>query len=192
MKQAGKFMLFDTDEFEKWLSRFEHERKITHIQQHHTWLPSYKHFDGNNHFKLCDSMEQSHITRGFDEIGQNLTTFPDGKIMVCRNLDTQPAGIKFANKGGICIENIGDFDMGKDVMSEAHKNTIITLTQLLLTKFNISPDSETLVYHHWFDLATGHRKTEDEPNSAKTCPGTNFFGGNTLKAYNSNFLPLFK
>ena len=192
MKQVGKFLLLDVDEFKKWLSLSHPVRIISHIQQHHTWIPSYQHFDGDNHFKLCDSMEQSHIKRGFDEIAQNLTTFPDGKIMICRNLDKQPAGIHLANKGGICIENIGDFDKGRDVMTESQKNTIITLTGLLLKKFNITPNSQTLVYHHWFDLETGKRKVTNDPDSIKTCPGTNFFGGNTVKAYNDNFLPLFK
>ncbi|WP_142687411.1 peptidoglycan recognition protein family protein [Chitinophaga polysaccharea] len=192
MKQVGKFLLLDVDEFQKWLSLFQPGRVITHVQQHHTWIPSYKHFDGNNHFKLCDSMEQGHIKRGFDEIAQNLTTFPDGKIMICRHLNKQPAGIHLANKGGICIENIGDFDIGRDVMNQQQKSTIVALTGLLLKKFNITPNSQTLVYHHWFDLETGKRKITDESDSIKTCPGTNFFGGNTVKAYNDNFLPLFK
>lgn len=104
-------------------------------------------------------MEQSHIKRGFDEIAQHLTTFPDGKIMICRSLDKQPAGIHLANKGG-------------DMMTEAQKNTIITLTGSLLKKFSITPNSQTLVYHHWFDLETGKRKVTDEPDSIKTCPPT--------------------
>lgn len=109
--------------------------------------------------------------------------------MICRSLDKQPTGIHLANKGGICVENIGDFDKERDMMTEAQKNTIITLTGSLLKKFSITPNSQTLVYHHWFDLETGKRKVTDEPDSIKTCPGTNFFGGNTVKAYNDNFLP---
>lgn len=192
MKQVGKFILFNIDEFTGWLVQFDKKRKISHIQHHHTWIPSYKHFDGNNHFKLCEIMENSHKSRDFDEIGQNFTTFPDGTIMLCRSLNTQPAGIKFHNNGGICIEHVGDFDIGKDNMTLSQKQTIISLTQLLLTKFNIRPSENTIVYHHWFDLSTGQQKPNDEPNSEKTCPGTNFFGGNTIKEYKQYFLPLFK
>lgn len=193
MKQVGKYILFDLQEFEGWLTAFKCTRDISHIQQHHTWLPDYKDFNGDNHFKLCDAMERYHTSPevGMTEIAQNFTTFSDGTIMVCRNLNTQPAGIKFANGGGICIENVGNFDIGKDKMTAAHKETIIGLTKLLLTKFKLTPDEYSLVYHHWFDLKTGERKPTDEPNSIKTCPGTSFFGGNTLKDYHTNFLPLF-
>ena len=41
-------------------------------------------------------MENQHKERGFAEIAQNFTTFPDGKIMGCRNINFVPAGIKGA------------------------------------------------------------------------------------------------
>ncbi len=192
MRKVGKFILLEIGEFKKWLADFEQTRPITHIQHHHTWIPNYSLFNRNNHFQLSDSMERSHRKRGFDEIGQNLTTFPDGTIMVCRNLNIQPAGIENANRGGICIENVGDFDIGKDEMTAAQADTIVELTKVLLARYNLVPNDSTLVYHHWFTPKTGKRKTVDEPDSVKTCPGTNFFGGNTLKAYKDTFLPLFK
>ena len=191
MKQVGKFKLLDLIEFQEWLRNFEKKRTINRIQQHHTFIPAYKHFDGNNHFKLCESMERSHIERGFDEIGQNITTFPDGTIMLCRDLNIQPAGIKLQNSGAICIENVGDFDLGKDSLNDIHRHTIIQITKLLLQKFAIVPNKKNLVYHHWFDLKTGERIEEEGKGAKKSCPGTNFFGGNTVEAYNTNFLPLF-
>ena len=39
-------------------------------------------------------MEAAHKERGFSEIAQNITIFPDGKVMICRSLNTIPAGIK--------------------------------------------------------------------------------------------------
>lgn len=192
MRQVGKFKLLTLNEFQEWLLHFEKKRPITRVQQHHTYIPAYKHFDGNNHFKLCDSMERSHKERGFDEIGQNITTFPDGLIMLCRDLNTQPAGIKYQNSGAICIEHVGDFDKGKDTLNETQKQTVITLTKLLLDKFNIIPNKNNLLYHHWFDLNTGERIEEEGKGTKKTCPGTNFFGGNTVEAYTNNFLTLFK
>lgn len=136
-------------------------------------------------------MERSHIERGFDQIGQNITTFPDGNIMLCRDLNIQPAGIKFQNSGAICIENIGDFDKGNDNLNENHKLTIVQVTKFLLQKFNITPNKTNLVYHHWFDLNTGETIEEEGKGTKKSCPGSNFFGGNTVEAYNNNFLPLF-
>jgi len=191
MRKLGKFSLLNLSEFEEWLSHFERTRQITTIQQHHTFIPAYKHFDGNNHFKLCESMERSHIERGFDQIGQNFTTFPDGTIMICRDLNIKPAGIKFQNYGSICIEHIGNFDIGHDILSEPHKSTVIGITKSLLQKFNIVPNKKNLVYHHWFDLTTGERIEEEGKGNKKSCPGTAFFGGNTLEAYNTNFLTLF-
>lgn len=79
MKAIGKFILLDLSEFDSWLEAQIIKRKILLIQQHHTYVPSYKHFNGSNHFQLCQSMERAHKERGFAEIAQNFTTFPDGK-----------------------------------------------------------------------------------------------------------------
>ena len=109
MKAIGKFILLDLAEFDGWLDAQVIKRKISVIQQHHTYIPAYKQFNGANHFQLCQSMEQAHKERSFAEIAQNFTTFPNGKIIVCRSLNTIPAGIKGANSYGICIENVGNF-----------------------------------------------------------------------------------
>jgi len=78
-------------------------RKISLVQQQHTFIPNYKTFDGTNHFKLCTSIENSYKERGFAEMAQNFITFPDGKTMVCRNINTVPAGIKGANSFGYAL-----------------------------------------------------------------------------------------
>ena len=192
MKQVGKYLLLSVKEFEYWLNSFEPKRFINHIQQHHTWIPAYKHFNQQNHFKLCQIMEKSHLERGFNEIAQNITTFPDGTIMLCRNLNTQPAGIKFANSGGICIENIGNFDEGKDKISDNHRIAIVACTRLLLQKFGLTPNDNSVVYHHWYHLGTGGRNNGGPSTTNKSCPGTGFFGGNRTKDFNENFLPLIK
>ena len=191
MKKIGKYILLERNEFGKWLNDFKATRKIMHVQQHHTWLPQYSNFH-DNHFKLCESMEAFHRQRGFTEIAQNFTTFPDGRIMVCRSLNTMPAGIRKANGGGICIENVGNFDKGHDVMTDEQAETIVEMTKLLLGRFKLSPSQKTVVYHHWFDLNTGKLKPGDESASDKTCPGTNFFKGNTKLAFEQHFLPLLK
>ncbi len=192
MKTQGKFTLLELDEFYNWLSQKKVTRTIKLIQQHHTYKPDYSTFKGTNHFELCQSMENSHLSRGFAEIAQNFTTFPDGKIMVCRDLDKIPAGIKGANENGICIEHVGNFDIGGDQMNSIHQNTIIEMTLLLLSRFNLIANDQTIVYHHWYDLNTGKRITQEGSGSTKSCPGTHFFGGNTIQNFNANFLPLLK
>ena len=66
-------------------------RKILLVQNHHTFIPSYRDFNGINHFERLNAMEAAHLQRGFSEIAQNLTTFPDGTVAVCRSFDNKPA-----------------------------------------------------------------------------------------------------
>lgn len=123
------------------------------------------------------------------DIGQHFTTFQDGSILTGRTLENDPAGIYGFNLNSICIENLGNFDKDRDVMSQSQKNTIVRLTAALCLKFSISVNSDRLVYHYWFDKISGKRN-KGWPGSSKDCPGTNFFGGNTVKDCEENFLPL--
>lgn len=188
MEKRGKFMLMNLSEFSDWLASQHISRTIQLIQQHHTWLPNYASFKNNNHFQLLDSMERSHLERGFAEIAQNLTTFPDGTVAVCRSLDKIPAGIKGANANAICIEHVGNFDQGGDAMHDAHRDCIIRLSALLCKKFSLTPSHDSLVYHHWYDLNTGKRTNGS--GSTKSCPGSAFFGGNGLADADAHFIPL--
>jgi hypothetical protein len=189
MRKQGKFLLFEEpSEFTAWLDGAAVSRRVVLVQNHHTWLPDYTTFHGSNHFGLLQGMEASHIERGFDEIAQNLTTFPDGSVAVCRSLDKIPAGIKGANTGGICIENLGNFDAGRDPMTTAHREAIVRVNAALCRKFTLAPDTDSIVYHHWYDLITGLRT--NGTGSTKTCPGTAFFGGNTVADAAANFVPL--
>jgi hypothetical protein len=192
MKAIGKFILLDLSEFDFWLEAQIIKRKIALIQQHHTYVPSYKHFNGSNHFQLCRSMERAHKERGFAGIAQNFTTFPDGKIMVCRSINTIPAGIKGANTAGVCIESLGNFDKQKNSMSTQQQECIVHITKSLLRRFKLEANEDTVVYHHWYDLNTGKRIIEEDTGATKTCPGTNFFGGNTVEAFKAGLLPLLK
>lgn len=193
MKHQGKFIVMSLEEFEQWLSSKIVIRKIALIQQHHTFIPNYRHFNSSRdsvHFKLLESMERSHKERGFAEIGQNFTTFPDGTIGVCRDINIAPAGIKGANQFGICIEHIGNFDTKGDTMTQEQRETIIKMNALLCQKFKLTPNSKTIVYHHWYDLNTAKRT--NGTGTTKSCPGSNFFGGNTVEAAEKNFIPLIK
>ncbi len=188
-RQQRKFVLFDIVDFAAWLQEASVHRAIKLVQNHHTFLPAYAHFDrSGRHFDLLRGMENAHLERGFAEIAQNLTTFPDGTIAVCRSLDVIPAGIKGANTGGICIEHLGNFDTGGDTMRTAHRETIVKVNALLCSKFDLKPNEQTIVYHHWYDLTTGERT--DGKGNTKTCPGTDFFGGNSVASALANFIPV--
>ena len=117
-------LLLNRKAFAEWLDSDTVQRKIKLIQNHHTWRPDYSNFKGDNHFSLVAGMKRSHLNRGFSDIAQNLTTFPDGFIAVGRSLNTIPAGIRGANSNGICIEHVGNFDIDGDEMSEEHKKRL--------------------------------------------------------------------
>ncbi|NVO20419.1 MAG: SH3 domain-containing protein [Bacteroidetes bacterium] len=188
METKFGFILMAATEFGPWLKQQQISRVINAIQIHHTWLPNYNNFNGSNHFEKLQGMKASHIARGFSDSAQNITVFPDGKVAVCRPLSMVPAGIYGQNSKGICIENLGDFDQGKDKMTQDHKDSIVLITAQLCNTFQLSPDTNTIIYHHWFDLKSGQR-TNGSGNT-KSCPGTAFFGGNTITAAQQNFIPL--
>jgi len=188
MQTQGKFALLQLDEFEGWLRQQNITRRVYAVQQHHTWLPNYSNFKDTNHFDLLRGMKNSHLERGFSDIAQHFTTFPDGTIGTGRPLNEIPAGIAGANTGGVCIEHLGNFDHGGDLMTSFQRETAIKITATLLTFFGIVADTNGILYHHWYDLTT-HRRTNGSGNT-KTCPGTNFFGGNSVESCQANFIPL--
>lgn len=189
MKTQNGFTLMNPDEFITWLDGQQVNRLISALQNHHTFNPAYSLFTGNNHFTLLKGMRDYHvINNGWRDIAQNLTTFPDGSIATGRPLQDIPAGIKGQNAQGICIEHLGNFDSGKDQMTEAQRNSIVVVNAALCKKFNLKPSPETILYHHWFDLNTGQRTGGS--GVTKTCPGSAFFGGNKEAVAKTHFIPL--
>lgn len=182
------FTLMTPTEFKTWIKQQNIARTVLFVQQHHTFLPSYQQFRGNNHFSMQSGMKNHHVhNNGWSDIGQHFSVFPDGMIATGRSLERSPACIRGNNANSICIENIGDFDLGKDQMNPAQRDSILTVTAALCQRFAIPVDSNRIVYHHWFDLITGNRTNGS--GTTKTCPGTNFFGGNKVADCEANFLP---
>ncbi|GAB6095364.1 amidase [Desulfatiferula olefinivorans] len=178
MKKHGGFILLSPDEVRDYLLALPVNRVVGVIQNHHTFLPDYGTFNARpDHMRLLAAMKNHHVVNnGWSDIAQNLTTFPDGTVAVCRPLSVIPAGISGHNARAVCIEHLGNFDEGKDTMTEAHRRAIIHLNAVLLEKFGLTPSTESIVYHHFFH--------------SKTCPGTAFFGGNTREAAEAHFIPL--
>ncbi|WP_421938674.1 N-acetylmuramoyl-L-alanine amidase [Pedobacter sp.] len=194
MQKNGRFILMDIHEFEVYIQALKvgFSRKITHIQEHHTFIPSYSDFTGDNYFQRQQAMEAYHISIGFGQIAQHFTIFPDGMIVTGRPLSVTPACIKGHNTGGICIENLGNFDLKQDVMNEAQQHSVINATALLCNKFGLPVNTTSIVYHHWFRQSDGLRDNAADElvlDGHKTCPGTNFFGGNRVADAEKNFIP---
>lgn len=182
------FELRTPAEFGSWIKSKQVSRTVRFVQLHHTWVPSYAHFTGSNHFELQRGMQNTHRNNnGWSDIGQHLTIFPDGKICTGRSLELTPACIYMNNSEAICIEVLGDFDAGRDQMTTDQKDSVVFSVAGLCGRFNIATDDSHIVYHHWFSFS-GERNNGAGGN--KTCPGSAFFGGNKVSDYQSNLQPL--
>ncbi len=189
METKYGFNLMSIDEFSQWFLNKRIARTIVYLQQHHTYSPNYGLFTGSNHFELQRGMKRHHVNNnGWNDIGQHFTIFPDGKIMTGRNLENSPACITNKNANSICIENLGNFDTGGDQMTNEQKDSIIKTTAIICSKLAIPIDTDKIIYHHWFKLSNGERNNGAGGN--KSCPGTNFFGGNKVSDCTTKFLPL--
>jgi LysM repeat protein len=201
LTMSGQFVLMTREQFRDWLFNQKITRKITFFQEHHTWYPSYKDFNGSNYFAWMNEMKDLHVNQmGWSDISQQVTTFPDGKIVVGRPFNTPPEGsFGLLNKSvmpsieanAVAIENLGNFDVGHDQMTAQQRETIITVAALLSLKFGLTPSIDSIQYHHWWDMNTGERVLDNSQGHAvKTCPGTGFFGGNSTSDAKNNFYPL--
>ena len=184
------FKSFNADEFKKHIDGLAMTRSIKLVQLHHTYSPSYKHFNGSNHETLQKNMKNYHVnTNGWSDLGQHFTIFPDGVIVTGRSMNSSPAGIKGANTGAVCIECLGNFDKGGDEMTEAQKNAIVAAVRILADRFKLDVSND-VIYHAWYSADGRDLGDYVKGHSAKTCPGTNFFGGNGLTAFRNNLQPL--
>ncbi|MBL8980653.1 MAG: SH3 domain-containing protein [Gemmatimonadetes bacterium] len=188
MRTERGFTMMTLEEFEAWLPTRQVTRTVLSVQEHHTFLPAYAHFTGTNHFTLQQNMKHHHVSaNGWSDIGQHFTSFPDGTIVTGRSLEANPACIFGNNQHAICIEHLGNFDTGGDAMTAAHRQTILRMTAAICERFAIPVTADRVVYHHWFDLSTGARTNGG--GTTKSCPGTAFFGGNSVEQAQRNFLP---
>ena len=189
METKYNFTLMSIAEFETWLAELRVARTIITVQQHHTYSPDYKLFKGSNHFELQKAMRDYHVTHnGWENIGQHFTIFPDGTVMTGRPLERSPACIAGNNANSLCIEAVGNFDKNGDSMNDVQKECIVRVVAAICKRFGIPVGTDKILYHHWFNLTSGARNNGSGGN--KSCPGSNFFGGNKVADCEKNFIPL--
>ena len=190
MKSKNGFILLENEkDVKEWLSKQKVTRKITRLQVHNTFLPDYTTWEKTDkkvfsepHFGRAQSLDDyGKKTWGYSDghghyTAQNFTVFPDGKIIVSRNLNSKPIGIKGWNDGALCIEIYGNFDKGKDIMNTSQKKAVIYLYGELCKRFKIPVDTAHIRPHCWFTAGGTYLGKYDSSRSAKTCPGSNFWG----------------
>ena len=189
MKTENGFTLMNKNEIASYLAKQKVTRKITRLQVHNTFLPDYTTWEKTDkkvfsepHFGRAQSLDDyGKKTWGYSDghghyTAQNFTVFPDGKIIVSRNLNSKPIGIKGWNDGALCIEIYGNFDKGKDIMNTSQKKAVIYLYGELCKRFKIPVDTAHIRPHCHFTASGTYLGKYDPNRSAKTCPGTNFWG----------------
>lgn len=129
-------------------------RHYRYGQVHHTYSPDHADFTGDNHIALQQGMYNYHVhTRGWQDIGQHLTLFPDGMFVTGRDFDTMPAGISGWNTGSFMIEHIGNFDKGHDKLTGEQLKSSLKVYNYLI--------------NHCGSKILFHRE-----HAVKSCPGT--------------------
>ena len=189
--QNGFTLLENAKEVRDWLARQKVARKITRLQVHHMDLPSYSTWEKTDkklfdepHFGRTQSLNSygkskwgSGASDGHGHyIAQHFNVFPDGKITTGRNLNSKPIGIRGWNEQAICIEIYGCFDKGKDTMTKEQKEAVIYLYGELCKRFDIPVNTTHIRPHCWFTAGGTYLGKYNSSRSAKTCPGTAFWG----------------
>ena len=189
MKTQNGFTLLNKNEIASYLAKQKVTRKITRLQVHHMDLPNYSTWEKTDkkvfdepHFGRTQSLnDYGKKTWNYSDghghyIAQHFNVFPDGKITTGRNLNSTPIGIRGWNDGAICIEIYGGFDKGKDKMTAAQKKAVIALYGELCKRFDIPANTAHIRPHCWFTAGGSYLGKYNSSRSAKTCPGTNFWG----------------
>ena len=190
MKTKNGFTLLENEkDVKNWLAKQKVSRRITRLQVHHMDMPSYSTWEKTDkkvfsepHFGRTESLDSYGKSKWHDSdghghyIAQHFNVFPDGKITTGRNLNSTPIGIRGWNTDGICIEIYGCFDKGHDKMTSAQKKAVIYLYGELCKRFDIPVNTSHIRPHCWFTAGGTYLGKYNPSRSAKTCPGTAFWG----------------
>ena len=192
MKTKNGFTLLESaKDVRDWLAKQNVTRTITRLQVHHMDAPSYSTWEKTDkkvfaepHFGRTQSLNDygkrtwgSGASDGHGHyIAQHFNVFPDGKITTGRNLNSTPIGIRGWNTNAICVEIYGKFDKGHDVMNAKQKEAVIYLYGELCKRFDIPVNTSHIRPHCWFTAGGTYLGKYNSSRSAKTCPGTNFWG----------------
>ena len=189
--QNGFTLLENSKDVRDWLAKQKVTRTITRLQVHHMDAPSYSTWEKTDkrvfaepHFGRTQSLNDygkrtwgSGASDGHGHyIAQHFNVFPDGKITTGRNLNSTPIGIRGWNTNAICVEIYGKFDKGHDVMNAKQKEAVIYLYGELCKRFDIPVNTSHIRPHCWFTAGGTYLGKYNPSRSAKTCPGTNFWG----------------
>lgn len=139
------------------------ERSIKLVVLHHTWRPDHAQWKGDG---SANSVKKFWLKRRQEEgwthpPGGHFIIAPNGKIYAPFGDISIPLNAnsdRKANREGVAIEMVGDFDVGHDVLNGVQRHSAMGLIGGLLVRFNLAP--RDLFFHR------------DFPAAHKSCPGT--------------------
>ena len=108
-------------------------RKVSKLIIHCTATPEGRHHD------VAD-IRRWHLNRGFSDIGYHYLIHLDGTIEIGRPITKQGAHCSGENRGSVGICYVGgmskDMKKAKDTRTPEQKNSLVTLMQELIYKYN--------------------------------------------------------
>lgn len=156
-----RFKQYTPTEVEQYISSFVFTREIKEIHFHHTWKPTIKNYmDNPDKERVIWGMWNYHVnTLKWSDIAQHFSIAPDGTLWGGRDLNKTPASISGRNTGAICLEHIGNFDVGNDKLDGVQLEASIRLIVALIKRAEQLQGYRPIVVFH-------------NEYSSKTCPGT--------------------
>lgn len=156
-------LLLDSAEaFIAWL-KGKQTAKIISVHVHHTYKPDHSNFTGSNHVQLSNGMRKYHLSKGWSDIAQHITIYPDGRIVTGRNINMPPASATGYNDSDsdhqhpFMFELLGNFDYGHDPFEGKQKETALKITRYFFDQ------GAEIVFH---------RQCLIHGKQPKSCPGT--------------------
>ena len=139
------------------------DRTIHWVVLHHTEAPDHAQWKGWTHI---ESMLEFWLKRQSDSgwshpVGGHFVVAPDGQIWCPFGdlaIPLNASSDQDANRHGIAIETVGNFDIGHDVLEGAQRHAMVGLTAYLVHRFSLSRDD--IKFHR------------DYPAAQKSCPGS--------------------
>ena len=137
------------------------DRKLSMVILHHTWRPDHASWGGHS---TAEAVKRFWLRRQMSEgwtqpPGGHFIVAPDGIVYqpFALSVPLNANSDRKANRTGVAIEVVGNFDVGKDVMTEPQEHAAYGLIGLLLHRFRMG--SDRVFFHRSF------------PAAHKSCPG---------------------
>lgn len=154
----------------EYCETFKWTRQIKYIDIHHTYSPNLTNYRATSEpLYWQEAMRRYHVVyRGFRDIAQHVTLYPDNCFVTGRDFNWDPASNTGNNANVFMIETLGNFDVGYDKFESEQADTMFSFLAQFLTLKNLSMDA--IRFHR------------DLPNTGKTCPGTSIIKSEFINA----------